>query len=274
MNDHNLDDLIIDNIEPKNTKSFLTIIALFIVVLIVAIILTKIILKDPDKEQLAFEENPAEMISPELTLQSATVPEPIREETKLSAIIENEPNTPVQAKKVTKKTEEAAKKVVQVHRKPKIETKKVTKKPEETAKKVVQVHQEPKVEPKLKAKTEPKVEPKVEPKIEPKLKAKIKSTIKPKITKKPEKQSVKAQAIAKNSISPAFYIQVGSFTKIPSAHFLSIIKNSGFNYKITAPTVHGIKKLLIGPYKDRKSINRALIRVKDRINKSAFVIKK
>ena len=261
MNDHNLDDLIIDNIEPKNTKSFLTIIALFIVVLIVAIILTKIILKDPDKEQLAFEENPAEMISPELTLQSATVPEPIREETKLSAIIENEPNTPVQAKKVTKKTEEAAKKVVQVHQEPKIE---------------------PKVEPKLKAKTEPKVEsklkakiePKVEPKIEPKLKAKIKSTIKPKITKKPEKQSVKAQAIAKNSISPAFYIQVGSFTKIPSAHFLSIIKNSGFNYKITAPTVHGIKKLLIGPYKDRKSINRALIRVKDRINKSAFVIKK
>jgi len=249
MNDHNLDDLIIDNIEPKNTKSFLTIIALFIVVLIVAIILTKIILKDPDKEQLAFEENPAEMISPELTLQSATVPEPIREETKLSAIIENEPNTPVQAKKVTKKTEEAAKKVVQVHQEPKIE---------------------PKVEPKLKA----KIEPKVEPKIEPKLKAKIKSTIKPKITKKPEKQSVKAQAIAKNSISPAFYIQVGSFTKIPSAHFLSIIKNSGFNYKITAPTVHGIKKLLIGPYKDRKSINRALIRVKDRINKSAFVIKK
>ncbi|HIP27892.1 MAG TPA: SPOR domain-containing protein [Sulfurovum sp.] len=74
MNDHNLDDLIIDNLEPKNSKSksFLTIIALLIVVLIVAIILTKIILKDPNADRLALEDNPTEHISPELTLHNTS----------------------------------------------------------------------------------------------------------------------------------------------------------------------------------------------------------
>ena len=71
MHDHNLDDLIIDNIEPKNskTKSFLTIIALLIVVLIVAIILTKNILKTPDENFLAFKEDTTELIAPELQLK-------------------------------------------------------------------------------------------------------------------------------------------------------------------------------------------------------------
>ena len=71
MNDHNLDDLIIDNIEPKNrkTKSFLTIIALFIVVLIVAIILTRTLLKTPDNANLIIEEDTIELIAPELKLQ-------------------------------------------------------------------------------------------------------------------------------------------------------------------------------------------------------------
>ena len=74
MNDHNLDDLIIENIKPKNgkAKSILTIIALLIVVLIVGIILTKIILKDPNTDQIALEKENSEMISPELTLQNAT----------------------------------------------------------------------------------------------------------------------------------------------------------------------------------------------------------
>ncbi len=76
MHDHNLDDLIIDNIEPNNskTKSFLTIIALMIVVLIVAIILTKILLKTPDENALAFEEDATEMIAPELKLKERLEP--------------------------------------------------------------------------------------------------------------------------------------------------------------------------------------------------------
>ena len=84
MYDHNLDDLIIDNIEPKNnkTKSFLTIIALLIVVMIVAIILTKILLKTPNNNDLAFEEDVSEMIAPELKLKErAKTPETVQEPT-------------------------------------------------------------------------------------------------------------------------------------------------------------------------------------------------
>jgi len=78
MNDHNLDDLIIDDIEPKNskTKSFLTIIALLIVLLIVAIILTETMLKIPNSDKLNFEDNNSEFISPELTLQEESQKKP------------------------------------------------------------------------------------------------------------------------------------------------------------------------------------------------------
>ena len=71
-----------------------------------------------------------------------------------------------------------------------------------------------------------------------------------------------------------YYIQVGSFTKDPSTRFLSAIKNSGFSYTISPAAANGSKKLLIGPYQDRESVDRALIEVRDRINKSAFVVKK
>ena len=92
MHDHNLDDLIIDNIEPKNskTKSFLTIIALFIVVLIVGIILTKILLKTPNDDRLAFEENSTDMIAPELKLKETPKSQIKKEELSLSKVIESE----------------------------------------------------------------------------------------------------------------------------------------------------------------------------------------
>jgi hypothetical protein len=35
-----------------------------------------------------------------------------------------------------------------------------------------------------------------------------------------------------------------------------------------------MKKVLIGPYKSRPQVDKVINRVKDRINKSAFVVKK
>jgi len=254
MNDHNLDDLIIDNIEPKNgkAKSILTIIALLIVVLIIAIILTKIILKDPATDGLTLEENLTEMVSPELTLQSAAKPEPAKKEPELSSIIEHALKAP--------KVEETPKKTVET-----------PKAPEE-----LPIREEPVKTP------EKKPEPvKAEPK---------KAPVKPAEEIKKEKKPVPPAVIEKAKERPAarpvnvpkpkpvsaqtYYIQVGSFTQSPSSQFLSIIKNSGFNYKITPATSNGTKKLLIGPYKDRKSVDAALVRVRDRINKGAFVVKK
>lgn len=262
MNDHNLDDLIIDNIEPKNSKakSFLTIVALFIVVLIVAIILTKIILKDPNADKLAFEENNSEFISPELTLQSVTEPKPAKEEPTLSNIMEAEPKAPAQAEKVQKEIIENTKKAVQTPQKPIVATEikkhikevAVAKVPE---KKGTIVQKEAKKE--IVKETVPLPKKNME-----------------KASKHPAVKPVKPESSTKPAAGQIYYIQVGSFQKTPSTRFLGIIKNSGFNYKITSPTANGTKKLLIGPYRDRASADTALAQVKDRINKSAFVIKK
>ncbi len=268
MNDHNLDDLIIDNMEPKNgkTKSILTIIALLIVVLIVAIILTKIILKDPNAEQLAFEESHTEMISPELTLQNATQEKAPKEETKLSTIIESEPKAPVKTPEV--KQEEIVKKEEVIKKTEPI------KEVVEITKEFTQTPTAPKVEPVVKQSVE-EIQEKIVKVKEPKkevaksLPARILEKAKERPTGKPVNVPT-----PKATTTQAYYIQVGSFTQTPSTRFLSIIKNSGFNYKITSPTSSGTKKLLIGPYKDRKSADTALVRVKDRINKSAFVVKK
>jgi DedD protein len=261
MNDHNLDDLIIDNIEPKNgkAKSLLTIIALLIVILIIAIILTKIILKDPTADDLPLEENITEMISPELTLQSAAEPKPVKKEPELSNIIENALKAPV-VEEVTKKTIEPEKKSVPVPEKHPVEKETVP-----AIKEVVKTETPEKIEiPQKKAEPKKEVEKVVVP-VPPKIieKAKERPTGKPVNIPKP-----------KSVATQTYYIQVGSFTQTPSSQFLSIIKNSGFNYKITPATSNGTKKLLIGPYKDRKSVDTALVRVRDRINKSAFVVKK
>lgn len=96
MNDHNLDDLIIDNIEPSNSKakSLLTIIALFIIFLIVGIILAKSYTSQSDNATLTLEENNAEFIAPELKLQAPSKAEKVKDVTSLSAIIEEEIKAP------------------------------------------------------------------------------------------------------------------------------------------------------------------------------------
>jgi len=289
MNDHNLDDLIINDIEPKNskTKSFLTIIALLIVILIVAIILTKIILKDPNTQQIAFEENNTEMISPELTLQSLDKPKPKKEEPKLSNIIENTLKTPVpvpetpKKEKVVKKTEpvketvEITKEVIEVPVQPevKIETEDSVKEEE----KLQQEYTEIRKERLAKEKAENK-KAEQEEKAKAEIKKEIPKAVKPvpvKITEKAKQYpTIKPVKAPKTVPTETYYIQVGSFVKTPSSRFLGIIKKSGFNYKITPRASNGTKKLLIGPYKNRASANAALARVKDRINKSAFVVKK
>jgi len=267
MHDHNLDDLIIDNIEPKNrkTKSFLTIVALLIIVLIVAIILTKILLTSPANKEIIIEEETTEVIAPELKLQEAssktkTVPktEKTENELSLSNIIEQKIKAPVpeapkpkaaEKPKTVKKPKPIAT-PVPIKKEEKIED--VLKETVSITKEYTQIPQQ--VEKPVKVTEVPKVKKVEEPK---------KELVVPKPVLPPKPVSV-----------TTYYIQVGSFSQNPSSRFLSVIKNSGFNYKITAPSSKGIKKLLIGPYDSRASADTALVRVRDRINKSAFVVKK
>ncbi|WP_309497793.1 SPOR domain-containing protein [Sulfurovum sp.] len=254
MTDHNLDDLIIDNIEPKNrkTKSFLTIIALFIVVLIVAIILTRTLLKTQDNNALVIEDDTTELIAPELKLQEKPQQVEKVEEPTLESIIEEEPPAPEIKIEAPVDIPEAIK---------------VEKKIEVPEPIIPAPVEPPKKEEKIPA-PEPVKEIKKEVPLPP-----VKPVVKKPVAKKP---IVKEPVAKKTAVASdlQYYIQVGSFSKDPSARFLSVIKNSGFNYQLTKANVKGIKKLHIGPYNTRPEVDVALKKVKDRINKSAFVIKK
>jgi len=99
----------------------------------------------------------------------------------------------------------------------------------------------------------------------PIIKEKKAPIIKEEIIEKPK--VIKKEPVIKGS----YYIQVGSFTEAPSKRLISVIKSSGFAYTLKDSGKY--KKLLIGGYRDRDMAGRALIKVKDKINKSAFIIK-
>jgi len=265
MNDHNLDDLIIDNIEPKNgkTKSLLTIVALLIVVFIVAIILTSVILDDPKSDNTLIEENDTEMISPELTLQSAAKAKSTKEEPKLTDIIEEQLNKPIQAPKITQETVE---KVKPVEKAEAVKEEVTVPSTPETNK--VQITEEFAQTP---AKPEVSTLPE---KVTPAETVILAPTVKKVQKKEPVATKPKKIVSAPKTTGIQYFIQVGSYRQSPSKRFLSVIENNGFNYHITAPSATGTKKLLIGPYPDRTAANQALVRVRDLINKSAFVVKK
>jgi len=263
MNDHNLDDLIIDTIAPKNnkTKSLLTIIALLIVVLIVAIILTKTLLKSPENSELIFEENLSETIAPELKLQEPTkevkVAKP-KEEVSLSAIIEEKISAP---EEVTQTAEVEEKEVAATETVKETITKDETSAPEVT-KPIEKETIQPAVITKPKAEVK---KPITKPVVKPS----------PKPSPKPVKKSVTKKPVSKSTTTGRYYVQVSSFkSATPSNRLLSVIKSSGFTSHISAPDRTGYKKLLIGPYKTRAEVDKARDIVRDRILKSAFVVER
>jgi len=243
MNDHNLDDLIIDTPDHKGgkAKGLLTIIALFIVVLIVAIILTKIILKDPDQQSSVLEDNETEMISPELTLQEA-VDDEEQDDEALSEMIKSEMDAPKASENIEEVAEETV--VIEEEKPVTIPSKKTT--------------------PAKEVKTE-----------------KVNKPVKKEIVKIPETTVKKTTPVTKTKPKPApikvnseqYFIQVGSFSKMPSAsRLISALKKQHFHY--TVMNINNMHKVMVGPYRSRAEADRAIVRVKDLINKSAFVVKK
>ncbi len=252
MNDHNLDDLIIDTIEPSHskTKSFLTIIALLIVFLIVGIILAKMYTEDSSSAILKTKDNNSVLIAPELKLQAPKKVPKVEKELSLSTIIEEEIKAPKKEpiqKEVTKEPappkEPLEGKIAEIKKETVIITEEFTQKPPAEKLPIEEIPEA--------------------------------STPKP-LTKEIKKSTPVAMKKETSKTLPhvSYFIQVGSFSQAPSTRFLSVIKNSGFHYSITKANTKGIKKLLIGPYRSRASVDAALIQVRDRINKKAFVVKK
>jgi len=273
MNDHNLDDLIIDTIAPKNnkTKSLLTIIALLIIVLIVAIILTKTLLKTPETDELTFEENMSKMIAPELQLQAqeevkvTEVSKP-KEELPLSHSIKEEMPAPEEVKKEEKEQE-----VVQETKKP-LEIKKEKVQVQVQAPYIKEVSKKPIAKPFAKPIVNTTTKPTVTTKPKPKKLVKKESK---KPTQKPTKKPAVIAKAPQTDSTGKYYVQVSSFkSAAPSNRLLTVIKSSGFSSHVSAPDRTGYKKLLIGPYKTRADVDKARDIIRDRILKSAFVVER
>jgi len=253
MHDHNLDDLIIDEEVTKSndkTKGILTILALVIVVLIIAIVLTKIILKEP-KVDTVVKDNTTQVIDPELTLQEKTLED--KESSK--NIKDDDIDTDISSldedsevmQEDTDIKEDVKPKEELIHNKHKIPKPVATKKTI-TSRITKKVQQKSKVDKVV-----------IDDKFE-----QVKAKSKPK--------PVVHHNTAKKVSNEKYYIQVGSFSQQPSGKFLGVIKNSGFNYTVLS-LPNGMKKLLIGPYQSRQAVDKALPKVRDRINKGAFVYK-
>ena len=69
---------------------------------------------------------------------------------------------------------------------------------------------------------------------------------------------------------------MGAFFKYPpSKEYLAKIERNGFEYTIkTVKRESGkIKKVLIGPFASKAKAREALTKIKDKINKDAFIVK-
>ncbi len=79
--------------------------------------------------------------------------------------------------------------------------------------------------------------------------------------------------IEQRSVKGNFYIQIGSFIGKPKSGLLYTITRNGYQYKIIKFPKNGrtINKLLIGPYKSRQDAVSVLSKVRQHIQKDAFI---
>jgi cell division protein FtsN len=279
MNDHNLDDLIIG--EPgmgsRRTRNILAVAALLIIVLIAGITLSRLFFGETTENTELARAEVEELVTPEPvaaktastekkeTFPKRDIPDELKplEEEKLpetpAKTTPPESNVKTENKKasisdtVTKKTE-----------KPKTEKKtpSAAKKTDQAAKKKKSVEK-------------PKEKPK-------------QTEAKPSAAKKApaaKTSAKKAKPVAKKSAKPSqlfkktaagkggkYYIQIGSFGKIPDDDYLKGIKAKGFQYTIVEK--EGRFKVWVGPYSSYEASKAKLPEVKEKLNPSAFTVRK
>jgi DedD protein len=92
---------------------------------------------------------------------------------------------------------------------------------------------------------------------------------------KPKPVQIKKKTIHKKVLVRNYYIQVAAVTRgEPSKKFLKLIKENGFNYKISEVAIKDkkIKRVLIGPF-TKIEAQKELSKVKAKITASAFIKK-
>jgi len=234
MNDHHLDDLIIDDPEPVSikSKSLLTIIALLIVVLIIGLVLWALLFdsSSPQSDNSA-QTHQSKPLAPDLI----PLDRPARQ-TKTAEV----------KTKTEKITHKPAQKTVQ------------TQKPKQEA------IQTPQPKP---AQKQPETAP--APK-EPKQKnIKPVKTAQPEITS--PKETPAGKEIIKNADKTIYYVQVGAFKRDPSPKFIKKLKENGFTF--ITKTSKGIRRVRVGPYDNYQEAKNALPEIKAKLGVDGLIVK-
>jgi len=272
MNDHNLDDLIIDTqaqVRNSKAKGFLTILALLIVVLIAAIVLTKIVLNDAPAKKPSVSEESAIYDDPELTLKDEPTPTPTNQteatkpnERLTSSTVEHETQpVPSQNSNEVPAPQEQPSTTTDMPLAPEI--------PEESPPTEVEAPKASVQEPETPPKEIVTIPKEIVPQASKPTPVPTEVEAAKRVTKT---QPAAAPTHTPSATQKSYYIQVGSFAKQPEADSLLLRMLKRNHYPYTIAKIGGRYKLLVGPYASRKEANRAIRRVKDRINKQAFII--
>ncbi|ADV46906.1 SPOR domain-containing protein [Nitratifractor salsuginis] len=242
MNDHNLDDLIIGEPDSgnKGSKSLLTLVGLILIILIVGVFLAKLILGGPDVPQEAQET--------ELTGISKPAAHPAAKPRQPTA--SKSEALPEELQPISKETLPSTEELTPIH--PPV-TAKVPSKPHI-------VKQTPKTQSTPKAKV-----------------SVSKPKPKPKVKKSPKelfaKQSRNKKPAAKTATGTRqYFIQLGSFKRMPDKKFLDKIKARG--YKPIIVKAGEMIKVRVGPYGSYADAKAKLPTIKDQLGISGFVVRK
>ena len=240
MNDHNLDDLIIGDPEPGGgkSKSLLSLIALVLIILIVGVLLAKLIFSEPEE---IGESEPTEltgMVKPESGVKEAPKAKPVEK-------------IPDELKPIARETLPESEELKPITPVPT---------PETTAPRPTPTEEKSAAAEKKTAKPSIEKRPKAKPKPKPKPKT------------KPSELFEKKKQAAPAAGTRNYYIQVGSFKRMPEQKFLDKMKAVGYE-PIIVKTGKMIK-VRIGPYGSYGDAKAKLPEVKSKLGIAGFVVRK
>ncbi|MBD3843047.1 MAG: SPOR domain-containing protein, partial [Campylobacterales bacterium] len=247
-------------------------IGLVFAVLIGAILLTKMILEEPQKPKIPVEENLTNSALIQADIKESNGSD-INDSTIQAANVDKQIVDDINATIGTSKTEQNRTNAI-------MPSKVATPARAVAAKKIIEKQTHKPIPVKNKANAEQNTKTNLVKKDQNKTDTKpatttLKSeTVKTSDTPKSEtKPTVKNMNVKKEQISSeTYYAQVGAFSNKPNDGFISIIKKNGYSYKVVSGQ-NGSSKILIGPYEGKEKANIALEKIRDRINKSAFLVK-
>jgi len=254
MNDHNLDDLIIGEPESggKGPKSLLTLIGLILIILIVGVFLAKLIFSEP------------ETTSEEATTELTGVVKPAGQGATAEAKgpkAQPAEEIPDELKPIAKETLPESGELSPIAPSASPSAKAKTSRP--TPPKTGASH--PVAKPKPKPVTAKKPAP------APKSKPKVKKTSPSELFAK-QKAKTKSKAEQPAAGKKIYYIQIGSFKRMPNQKYLDKIKAQG--YKPVIVRSGEMVKVRVGPYSSYAEAKAKLPEVKEKLGISGFVVRK